>query len=69
MDARQTPDPRRETGTGADEPVEPVEAADHTTSDRVAPSGGGEERSSGDVITMSLFGAMVIIASLCFVLW
>jgi len=49
-------DPRQNPDTGAeqDDTVEPDETG---------------RSAGGDVLTMCLFGAMVIIASICFVIW
>lgn len=55
-----------ESGTRGDE-------ATDSTPDLVPPNppveGEPERSSSADVITMCLFGAMVLIASVCFVIW
>lgn len=58
MDPRQDPD----TGAGQNDRLEPVETG------RVEPDETGRSP-GGDVLTMCLFGAMVIIASICFVIW
>ncbi|MBM7229918.1 MULTISPECIES: hypothetical protein [Dietzia] len=49
-------DPRQNPDTGAEQ------------DDRVEPDETGRSP-GGDVLTMCLFGAMVIIASICFVIW
>lgn len=63
MDPRQTPDP----ATG--EHDDTGRPAEHDDAGRDAESGDPGRSGSADVLTMGLFGAMVIIASICFVIW
>ena len=58
MDPRQTP---------GDVPGSELQGSELQGSD--VPGGDEQGQSSGDVLTMCLFGAMVIIASVCFVIW
>ncbi|MGN0099914.1 MAG: hypothetical protein ACI39C_03140 [Dietzia sp.] len=63
MDPRQTPDP----ATG--EHDDTGRPAGYDDSGRSEESGDPGRSGSADVLTMGLFGAMVIIASICFVIW
>ncbi|WP_314034048.1 hypothetical protein [Dietzia sp. CH92] len=63
MDPRQTPDP----ATG--EHDDTGRPAEHDDAGRPEGSGDPGRSGSADVLTMGLFGAMVIIASICFVIW
>ncbi|UVE95629.1 hypothetical protein [Dietzia sp. B32] len=62
MDPRQDPESRVDTGANDDSGPDAV-------TDGAARSNQEPGQSSADVITMSLFGAMVVIASICFVIW
>lgn len=61
MDPRQDPDSGVDTAADETGPVTPACAG--------TPANREPGQSSADVITMSLFGAMVLIASVCFVIW
>ncbi|MGX1595774.1 hypothetical protein ACWIDS_01705 [Dietzia maris] len=61
MDPRQDSDPGVDTAADETAPVSPDDAG--------PPAKGEPGQSSADVITMCLFGAMVLIASVCFVIW
>jgi len=60
-------DPRQDSDTGVDTAAD--EPAPVTPDDAGPPAKGEPGQSSADVITMCLFGAMVLIASVCFVIW
>lgn len=62
MDERHNPDSRVDTDAGDETDVA-------TSADSGLPADREPGQSSGDVLTMSLFGVMVVIASVCFVIW
>ena len=72
MDPRQTPDPATGEHDDTGRPAEHDDAGrPEGSGDPGRPEGSGDPGRSGsaDVLTMGLFGAMVIIASICFVIW
>ncbi|MEH6621496.1 MULTISPECIES: hypothetical protein [Dietzia] len=60
-------DPRQDSDPGVDTAAD--ETAPVTPDDSGPPENREPGQSSADVITMCLFGAMVLIASVCFVIW